>query len=380
MRGRAGVAIFLFGTAGFWNGGNVGPVARELEKAFDTSLSAIGLLSGTAFFAVIVLVALTVAPATRALGAARTARIACLLMVVGNVLIAVAPAFWLAFVGRMVVGIGVTLDLVIGPAIARAEGGVRLLSVYGASVMFGVAAALGIGGLLVDAGASWQLTFWLSAAIAAAAFPLLPRHVEVRPPGHIPPDIVKRLIESAPEWRLLALFAAALGIPMVIGAWLNGYLITEGGVSASVAGLVAFALFGVSTAARLASGRLAASGFSPALMAGAAPLVAAAGLVLLAVEPSVGVALPAAVLMGVGFALPYAVMYDEAERLFPKAPVASLSFLSSGANVIPAVAIPIVGGALDSGHGEAALLVLAVLVVVGGIANLRPAARAADAA
>lgn len=88
------------------------------------------------------------------------------------------------------------------------------------------------------------------------------------------------------------------------GEGCHGYLITEGGVSASVAGLVAFALFGVSTAARLASGRPAVSGFSPSLTAGAAPLVAAAGLVLLAIEPSVGGALPAAVLMGFGFALP----------------------------------------------------------------------------
>jgi predicted MFS family arabinose efflux permease len=375
MRGRAAVAIFLLGTGAFWNGGNVGPVADDLAKAFNTSLSSIGLLSGTAFFVVCVLGALTVAPLTRALGAGRTARIACLVTAGGNVLIAIAPAFWVAFAGRMVVGMGVALALVIGPAIARAEGGVRLISVFGASVMFGVAAALGVGGLLVDSGASWQLTFWISAAVAITALPLLPRHVEVRPPGHIPPDIVRRLIESAPEWRLLALFAAALGIPMVIGAWFNHYLITDGGVSAGVAGLVAFTLFGVSTAVRLASGRLAASGFSPRLMAGVAPLIAAAGVTLLAVEPSVGGAIPAAVLMGFGFALPYAVMYDEAERLFPEAPVASLSFLSSGANVIPAIAIPLVGGALDSGHGEGALLVLAALVVIGGLANLRPAAR-----
>ncbi len=97
----------------------------------------------------------------------------------------------------------------------------------------------------------------------------------------------------------------------------------------------------------------------------------------MAVEPSLAGAVPGVVLMGVGFALPYAVMYDEAARLFPSAPVASLSFLSSGANVIPIVAIPLVGAALEHGNGEAGMLALTAVVVLAGVANLRPATRPA---
>lgn len=375
MRSRAAVAVFLFGAGAFWNGGNVGPVAAQLSNRFSVSLGSVGLLSGTAFFVVLVLFSLTVAPATRAIGAALTARIGCLLGAAGNVALALAPAFWVLLVGRAIVGVGVALALVIGPAIARAEGGVRFISVFGASVMFGVAAALGLGGLLVAAGASWRLTFVISAAIAVAALPLLPARIEVRPPGHFPPGIVRRMIESGPELRLLLLFAAALGIPLVISAWLNHYLATSGGIAPGLAGVLAFSMFAISTAIRIASGRLAAGGASPILLAGAAPLAAALGVAVVAVEPALSGAIPGIALMGVGFALPYAVMYDEAERLFPAAPVASLSYLSSGANLIPIFAIPLLGSALEHGDAEPALLAMAAFVAVAGIANLRPALR-----
>jgi MFS family permease len=234
-----------------------------------------------------------------------------------------------------------------------------------------------LGGLLVGAGASWRLAFVISALVGLAALPLLPRRVEVRPPGHFPPEIVHRLIESPPELRLLLLFAAALAIPLVISAWLNHYLASAGGIRPGLAGVLAFAMFGISAVVRLGSGRLAAGGASPALLAGAAPLVAAAGVALVAIEPEPGGAIPGIVLMGIGFALPYAVMYDEAERMFPEAPVASLSFLSSGANVIPIFAVPLVGSALEHGDAEAALIAMAAFVAVAGAANLRPATGAA---
>jgi predicted MFS family arabinose efflux permease len=377
MRSRAAIAIFLLGAGAFWNAGNIAPIAAQLSHHFSITLGTVGLLSGTALFTVMTVGSLAVPGMTRSLGAIPTARIACVLGAAGNVILALAPAFWVLMVGRIVASAGVALVLVIGPAIARSEGGVKTLSVFGASVMLGVAAALGIGGLLVDAGANWRVAFALSALLAVAALPFLPERVEVTPPGHFPPGIVRRLIDSAPEWRLLLLFAGVAGIPLVVSAWLSHYLTSAGGLTPGLAGILAFLLFGISAVIRVSSGRLAARGFSPVVLAGVAPLVGSVGMVLMAVEPSLAGALPGVVLMGVGFALPYAVMYDEAERLFPEAPVASLSFLSSGANVIPIVAIPLVGAALEHGSGEVAMLALSAVVVLAGAANLRPAARPA---
>jgi hypothetical protein len=83
----------------------------------------------------------------------------------------------------------------------------------------------------------------------------------------------------------------------------------------------------------------------------------------------------AIVLMGIGFALPYATMFDEGERLLEDDPVLSLTFLTVGANAAPIWAIPLIGSALSDGHGEAAFLVLAAFVALAGVTNLRPAVR-----
>ena len=67
-------------------------------------------------------------------------------------------------------------------------------------------------------------------------------------------------------------------------------------------------------------------------------------------------------------------MIDEAERLFPASPLPAISFMSLGANMFPAAAIPLVGVALDAGRGEEALIAIAAVVALAGVVNLRPAA------
>jgi hypothetical protein len=73
--------------------------------------------------------------------------------------------------------------------------------------------------------------------------------------------------------------------------------------------------------------------------------------------------------MGTGFALPYAWMIDRAQRLFPEAPAAVMAVLRTGPNVAPMAIIPLVGAALDAGHGEAAFLALAGSVAVAALVN-----------
>jgi hypothetical protein len=103
-------------------------------------------------------------------------------------------------------------------------------------------------------------------------------------------------------------------------------------------------------------------------------MVAAGGVALVAVEPAIGGAIAGIALTGVGFALPYATMFDEGERLLEDDPVVSLTFLTVGANATPIWAIPLIGSALADDHGEAAFLLLAAFVALAGVANLRPAA------
>jgi MFS family permease len=382
MRARSTVAIFLLAAGTAWNGGNVGPAVAQLTQEFSVSLSSVGLLSGTVLFGALVAASLATPKLSEALGAARGAKLSALLCGAGNVVCAAGPSYGWLFAGRIVAGAGLGISLVLGPAVARAAGGVRLLGFFGAGIMLGVAAALGIGGVLADSGVDWRVAFAISAVMGFSSLPLLPARVEVTPGGGRRPGDLRRILESLPEWRLLLLFVAILAVPLVIGAWFNHYLITAGGVSPGVAGLLAFSLFGICTLVRIVGGRRAGRGGSPVALAGVAPIVAAGGLALVAIEPSVGGALAGIALMGVGFALPYATMFDEGERLLEDDPVLSLTFLTVGANATPIWAIPLIGSALATGNGEDAFLALAAFVAIAGITNLRPAVRsgAGDAA
>jgi DHA1 family inner membrane transport protein len=374
VRARSALGIFLLGAGTAWNGGNVGPAVTELAGAFSVSLSTVGLLSGTVLFGALVAASLATPTLSDRIGPSQGVRLAASLAGAGNVLIAAGPSWGWLISGRVVAGAGLGIALVLGPAVARAEGGVRLLGVFGAGVMLGVAGALGIGGLLADSGVDWRASFAISAAVGFSSLPLLPGRVEVAPKEGRRPGDLCRLLRSLPEWRLLLLFVAILSVPLVISAWLNHYLITEGGLSAGLAGLLAFAMFGLSTVVRIAGGRLSGGGASLVLLAGVAPLVASAGVAVVALEPSLGGATVAVVLMGIGFALPYATMFDEGERLLADDPVLSLTFLTVGANATPILAIPLIGSALANGHGQEAFAILAGFVALAGLVNLRPAA------
>jgi predicted MFS family arabinose efflux permease len=142
----------------------------------------------------------------------------------------------------------------------------------------------------------------------------------------------------------------------------------------ALAGLLALLLFAAAGTARLIGGRLEYRGVPEILLTGVAPLVAALGVTAIALDRGFVVVLPAVVLMGLGFSLPYVAMVDETERLFPASPLAALSFVTAGGNWFPMAAIPLVGVALDTGNGEEALLLIAALVAFAGVVNLRPAA------
>lgn len=72
-----------------------------------------------------------------------------------------------------------------------------------------------------------------------------------------------------------------------------------------------------------------------------------------------------------GFALPYAVTIDMAERLLRGRAAATLAIIQTGPNVFPIVVIPLIASALGSHHGPWAFLVLAAFVAAAPVANLR---------
>ena len=367
------IGFGLFGAAAAWNSGDVGPAAAAIADDLGVSLAAVGVLGGTVFFAGLVVAKLGAATVTRRIGVIAAARTTCLAAVVGNVVIAVSPAFAGVAAGRLLAGVGLGMALVLGPVLARRAGGVRLVGLFGGSVTIGVAAAVGAGSVLRGAGVDWRLDFVLAAVVAASALVVLPPVPAAAISSGSVIALARRTVGSLPAWRLELLFMTALGIPYVLGVWLIPFLTKDAGLSTALAGALGVGLYALNALMRPEGARLEARGRSLALLGGLAPIIAAAGLVALAFGGELGVIVGVA-LAGAGFAIPYAPMYDEAARLFADARVAAIGLFSVGGNLLPLVATPPLGAAIASGHGDLAFAALAAISLLAGLVNLRPVA------
>jgi predicted MFS family arabinose efflux permease len=315
-------------------------------------------------------------PLASRFGVVRTTAVGAATMTAGHALFAASPDFAGLLVARVLVGVGCAFSLIAGPVMARELGGVRLLGLFGGAISLGIATSLGLGSVLEDAGVSWRIAFVISAAVNTAPLLFLPAPLPGAPAARPDRAFIATALRSGALWRLLALFVAANGVPLIVGAWLVAYLTRDVSLRTAVAGALSFVVFGLTTLVRPIGARLAGGGGRYTLLAGGGTLIATGGLVVLAVSKSLGVALVAVLLLGVGFALPYAVMVDAAQRLFPDRATATLAVVQTGPNVVPMIVIPFVGTALDHGHASLAFVLLAVFVGLAGLANLVPPIRA----
>lgn len=368
---RVTVAVALLALSGAWNAGNVGPVASELAADFDVSLAMVGALSGTLFFGANVIGLIFAAQFGEKYGLVRSLRVACLTVTLGNLIFALSPAFAGLAVGRVLPGLGFALTTTVGIVWARAEGGVRLVGIFGASIQLGIALSLLFGSVLFDAGIDWRVGFLISAALGAAALISIPGDAQAPPlPDRRSTGFLGLALRKWRVYRLSLLFLSIYGIPMILGAWMIEYLSSEGDVSKSAAGLASFLLFGLSAVMRMTGADLKADGWSHKVLCGSLGL-AAAGLAAIAVDPAVGAAFGAAVLLAAGFGLPYATALTEAQDLYPEEPAEPLALMTLVALLLPIIVIPIVGDSIAGGTGDIAFGILAIFLLVATLLNLR---------
>lgn len=371
---RDRIGFVLLGAGIAWNVGTVGPTATAIGDEFDLSLGTVGALTGSAFFVGLVAAKLVVAGAIGRFGTPTVARVCCLAALVGNLMIALSPVALGVGVGRFLCGGALGLALVLGPVLARASGGAKQVGLFGASVTFGTAAALGVGSLMRSAGVDWRFDFLLAAVVAAVALAALPVGIRAEVSSGSILALLRRNEGRVRALRLELLFVATLGVPYVIGVWLVPYLTEDVALSAGAAGVLAATMYVTVGLLRPEGARLEAGGASRVLLGGVAPLVAALGLALLAWQGVPAVVALGVVVAGIGFAIPYAAMFGEAHGLYPDAGMAGVGLLSVGANLLPALLLPPVGSAIESGRGDLGILALAAVSLVAGLANLRPVA------
>jgi MFS family permease len=365
-RRMAVVAGLVVGGCLTWNVSNVGAVADPLSEEYGVSLAAIGLLT-TALFVTHLLVQLPAGRGADRFGARTVALAAVAATVLGCAILLADDSFGVALAGRAVVGLGSGAGFVAGLDLVRAGGGGPVLQgVYGGATMAGGGLALMVVPALTEE-TDWRAPYWSALLLAlVAALPVLGVNGLSRV-GHAGAGVVR-------DPRLLplgVLQAASFGLAVVAGNWAVPLLEREGASAAAAgvaAGLVLFA--GILT--RPAGGWLAAQGAGRRVsVLGVAGV--ACGSAVLALGGPLWLSTAAALVLGLGAGLPFAVVFAAAQRLRPDAPAAAMAAVNATAILAILVGTPLAGLAFDlPGGGRVAFAAIAALSA-GSLAVLRRA-------
>jgi MFS family permease len=352
----AGLAVGCLLT---WNVSNVGAVADPLADAYGTSLAVVGLLT-TALFVTHLAAQLPAGIWSDRFGPHRVALAACLAAAAGNAVLLVDSSIGLAVTGRLAVGLGSGAGFVAGLDLVRAGGGGAVLQgLYGGATMAGGGLALLIVPPLTDA-TSWRAPYasGLGLALLAAVLVLGVRGL------HAVGRTSRGVLRDATLLPLGALQAATFGLAVIAGNWIVPLLERAGAATAAAGALGSLVLLagivtrplGGALAHRWPERRRALVGGSLAAVSAGALLIAANGPLWLSALGSLA--------LGLAAGLPFAVVFEAAQRLRPDAPGAAIALVNGCAVLAIVIGTPLLGlGFGLPGDGAAGFAAIAALAV-----------------
>jgi NNP family nitrate/nitrite transporter-like MFS transporter len=347
------------GLASGWNISNTGAVAQQLGRTYGVSLATVGLFTTSLF---VMHLALQV-PAGRAsdrFGERRVALAGLVVIACFNAVALIEPSTPLVIVARALIGVGTGLAFVSGSAYVRVQGG----SPFAQGLFGGL--ALGGGGLAlaivppVEDAIGWRAPFVTAIVVALAGLAVLavcPRDTPRTAPTLAPVAIFR----ERRLYRLAVLYAASLGLSIVIGNWVVTLLHRHGGLTKGGAGLVGALTLVLGIATRPLGGWILRERPERMRAAVAASLVAgAAGTVALAVARPVGLAVVGAALIGLAAGIPFAPSFTGAALTRPDAPGAAVGFVNGAAAFVTLVGTPLLGLAFSApGDGRLGFAIVA---------------------
>ena len=340
-----------------WNVSNVGAVADPLAETYGVSLAAIGLLT-TALFVTHLAAQLPAGIWSDRIGPHRVALVACAAAALGNAVLLVGDSYGIAVAGRLVVGIGSGAGFVAGLDLVRAGGGGAVLQgVYGGATMAGGGLALMIVPALTDA-TSWRAPYTSALVLAVvAALPVLAVRSLPRV-GRSKRGVLgdRRLVP------LGVLQAATFGLAVIAGNWVVPLLERDGAGSAT-AGVLGGLVLLAGIATRPLGGALVHRAPARRHAVLVASLVAAAcGSLVLAAGGPLWTSALGALALGLAAGLPFAAIFEAAQRLRPDAPGAAVALVNGCAVLTILVGTPIAALAFElPGDGAIAFACLAAL-------------------
>jgi predicted MFS family arabinose efflux permease len=317
-----------------WNISNVGAVADPLAEAYGVSLAVVGIFT-TSLFVTHLLVQIPGGRAADRIGARTVGFLAVAAVVVGNLLLLVAPEPALAIAARAIVGFGSGAGFVAGAEYMRAVRATPVLQgVYGAATMAGGGLAIAIVPLLVPA-LGWRAPYWSALAAAAVAAAVL---AVASPPESRRVARRRGLVGGRPFVRLGLLHGATFGLSVVAANWIVPLLERYGESRATAAALGSLLLLG-GLVTRPLGGLVAAN--RAALVA--ALVAGSAAFAVLALEAPLPLLATAAAVAGLAAGLPFAAVFAGAQQARPEAPAAAIGYVNTWAIATIVVGTPLLG-------------------------------------
>jgi MFS family permease len=333
------------GLASGWNISNTGAVAQQLSRVYGISLATVGLFT-TALFVTHLLLQVPAGKASDRFGERRVCLLGLVFIACFAALALITASTALALVARALTGVGTGLAFVSGSAYVRVQGG----SPFAQGLFGGV--ALAGGGLAlaivppVEDWIGWRAPFLTAVVVGAAgiaALALGPRdapRVRSQRDEHAPAG----LFRDVRLYRLAAVYAASLGLSIVVGNWVVTLLHRHAGLSKGAAGLVGALTLSLGVATRPLGGWILRERAELTRLAVAASLVAGAlGTAALTVSKPVPLAVVGAALIGLAAGIPFAPSFTGAALMRPDAPAAAVGLVNGAAAFVTLVGTPLVG-------------------------------------
>lgn len=341
-------AILAGCAAGFatgWNVANVGAIASETAAAYGVSLAVVGLFT-TALFVTHLAVQIPGGRASDRHGARRAGLAALGVIIAGDLLALIAPEPALAIGARAFTGIGTGLAFISGSAYVRASGGSPFAQgLFGGIGLAGGGVALAVVPAL-EGTLDWRSPYWTSLAVAAGALVLLAAAPADRErPAAVPHEGAPRgVLRDTRLHRLAVLYAASLGLSLVVANWVVELLERTADVGKHTAGAVGglALLLGVITRP-LGGWILRKRPERVRLSVGASLVAGALGTAALVAGTPLWLAAVGGALLGLAAGIPFSPAFTGAALARPDAPAAAVGLVNGAASVVVLVGTPLLG-------------------------------------
>jgi MFS family permease len=352
------------GLATGWNIANTGAVAQSLATTYGVGLATVGLFT-TALFVTHLALQIPGGKASDRFGPRRVGLLGLVLIAVFSAISLIAHDTALTLVTRALTGIGTGLSFIAGSAYVRAQGGSPFAQgLFGGFGLAGGGVALAVVPP-VESWIGWRAPFATSLGVALAALLLLATSPGdgARPEAPAALRHGSGILRDTRLYPLAVLYAASLGLSIVIGNWVVTLLHRQGGLDKGSAGAIGALTLALGIVTRPLGGWILHA--RPERMraaVGASLLAGAAGTLLLAAATPPALATVGAALVGLAAGIPFAPAFTGAALTRPDASAAAVGLVNGAASVVALAGTPLLGLSFAlPGGGRAGFVVVAGL-------------------